>query len=143
MGGGGQALRPGSRAGQRHPDSGAALAPGARSCSAVATATLPRCGWRWTLGRSSLRQVHLLQGQARWRGAATGPRQEAHEVLAVPRQAARVGRTGRRPPTLGSMVARWILANGGGVDPWGCGRRRRGRRVPAAETAEARVMDRR
>lgn len=86
------ALRPGSPAGLRRLDSGA-LAPAARSCSAVATATLPGCAWRRMPARSSLCQVHLLQGQARRRVVVTGPRQEAHEVLAVPRQAAGMRRT--------------------------------------------------
>lgn len=35
------------------------------------------------------------------------------------------------------------MASEGRGDPWGCGRKLRGCRVPAAETAEARVMERR
>lgn len=139
----GRALTPGSLAGRRRLDSEAAVAQGARSCSAVATATPPSCGWRRRLGHRSLRQVDLLQGQACRRVVVTGPRQKAHEVFAVPRQAACMSRTWQQPPTLGSMVAWQILASEGQGDPWGCGRKRHGCRVPAAQTAEPRVIDRR
>lgn len=53
---------------------------------------------RWAIVDMSLCQTRLLQGQARWHMA--GPGQQAHEVLAVPRQAVSV------TPTLGYMVAR-------------------------------------
>lgn len=136
-------LTPGSLAGRRRLDSEAAPAQGARSCSAFATATPPSCGWWRRLVHRSLRQVHLLQRQACWRVVVTGPGQKAHEMFAVPRQAACMCRTRQQPPTLGSMVAWQILASEGQGDPWGCGRKRRGRRVPAAQTVESRVMDRR
>ena len=87
------------------------------------------------MGGGSLSQARcLLQGQARWRAAVTGPWQQTHEVLAVPRQAAGVDRTGQQPPTLGSMVAWQIWASEGQGGPRGCGRKWNGR-APAAETA--------
>lgn len=79
-------LRPRSLAGRRHPGPEAVQACGAQSCSAVAKET------PLSQGRS-LCQASFLQGQACWRVAVTGPGQQAHEVLAVPRQAASVCRT--------------------------------------------------
>lgn len=83
----------------------------------------------------SLCQVCLLQGQACWRVAVNGAWQQAHEVLAVPRQAAGMSRTRQRPPTLGSTVALQIWASEGLGDLLGCGRTWSGCCVPAAETA--------
>lgn len=88
-----QRLRPRSLAGQRHPGPEVVQACGAQSCSAVATVTPQSYRWWSQVARRSLCQARLLQGQACWRVVVTGPWQQAHEVLAVPRQAASVCRT--------------------------------------------------
>lgn len=78
----------------------------------------------------SLCHRRLLQGQARRRVAVIEAWQQAHEVLAVPGQAAAVRRTGQQPPTRGSTVALQMRAREGRREPWGCGRNWSGCHVP-------------